>query len=83
MHKIFEERIAFKYPWPGLVMKNDFDKVHEKYSPSFLNTFYKEQLEELMPKHGFKIETIEYFDYPSDPWPDEGKGHVGFIASKI
>jgi len=83
MHKIFEERIALKHQWPGLVTKEDFDKVHENYSPSFLNTFYKEQLEELMPKHGFKIETIEYFDYPSDPWPDEGKGHIGFIASKI
>ena len=47
------------------------------------NPFYMEQLEELLPEHGFKIEQIKYFDYPSDPWEDDNKGHIGFIATKI
>jgi len=83
MHKIFEGRIADKCKWPGMVPKEGFDLVHENYSPAFLHTFHKEQLEELLPHYGFKIETIKYFDYPGDPWPDEGKGHVGFVATKI
>ena len=84
MHQVFQERIANNEPWPGLVYKEEgIDKVHDKYSASFVHVFYKEQLEELLPKHGFKIEKINYFDYPSDPWPDEGKGHIGFIATKV
>lgn len=83
MEKIFEERIAAKEKWAGMTQKSEYDSVHANYSPRFINVFYQEQLEELLPKHGFKIEEIHYFDYSSDPWPDEGKGHIGFIASKI
>lgn len=83
MKDIFEQRIANKEEWAGMTYKDNFDSVHDKYSADFLNCFYKEQLEELIPTCGFKIERIEYFDYPSDPWPDEGKGHIGFIAKKV
>jgi 2-polyprenyl-3-methyl-5-hydroxy-6-metoxy-1,4-benzoquinol methylase len=83
MSEIFQKRIANNEAWPGMATQKDFDSVHDDYSAQFLNCFYKEQLEELLPKHGFKIEQINYFDYPSDPWPDEGKGHIGFVATKI
>lgn len=83
MSGVFQERIMNGEKWPGMSTKDDFDSVHNDYSTHFLNCFYKEQLEELLPKHGFKIEKISYFDYPSDPWPDEGKGHIGFLAQKI
>lgn len=83
MSKIFQERISSNKKWAGMATRADFDSVHDDYSADFLNTFYKEQLEELLPKYGFKIETLEYFDYPSDPWPDEGKGHIGFVATKV
>lgn len=83
MHQIFKQRIEAGEEWAGMTLKKDFDSVHDEYSQPFLNTFYKEQLEELLPKHGFKIEKIKYFDYPSDPWPDEGKGHIGFVATKV
>lgn len=73
MSEIFKERIANNEKWPGLTTKKDFDPVHDDFSSHFLNTFYKEQLEELLPKHGFKVEQINYFDYPSDPWPDEAR----------
>lgn len=83
MSKVFQERIDNKELWPGMATYNDFDSVHDEYAASFLNCFYKEQLEELLQRHGFTVETINYFDYPSDPWPDEGKGHIGFVATKI
>jgi polyketide synthase PksJ len=84
MLKIFETRIAEGDEWPGTVRSHEEqDPVHKDYSGDFLNVFYKEQLEKLLPRHGFVIEKIEYFDYPSDPWPDNGKGHIGFIARKI
>jgi SAM-dependent methyltransferase len=83
MSKIFAERIANNEDWAGMATDKDFDSVHDGYSASFLNCFYKEQLEKLLEKHGFKIEQINYFDYPSDPWPDEGKGHIGFVARKV
>jgi len=83
MSKIFEERIKNKEEWAGLTKQESFDSAHDDYSHSFLNCFYKEQLEKLLPEHGFKIEEIRYFDYPGDPWPDEGKGHIGFVARKV
>jgi ubiquinone/menaquinone biosynthesis C-methylase UbiE len=84
MSETFEKRIAAGDKWAGVVRSiHKQDQVHKDYSRDFINTFYKEQLEELLPKHGFKIEKIKYFDYPSDPWLDEGKGHIGFIATKI
>jgi len=84
MLKTFEKRIAAGDKWPGIVSsQEEQDPVHKDYSRDFLNTFYKEQLEELLPKHGFKIEKIKYFDYPSDPWLDDNKGHIGFVARKV
>ncbi len=83
MSKTFQERIANNERWAGMTTNNDFDRIHDDHSAYFLNCFYKEQLEELLPRHRFKIEQINYFDYPKDPWPDEGKGHIGFVATKI
>jgi ubiquinone/menaquinone biosynthesis C-methylase UbiE len=84
MLKTFEKRIENGDKWPGIARSiEELDPVHNDYSKNFLNCFYKEQLEALLPKHGFKIEKIKYFDYPSDPWPDENKGHIGFIAKKV
>lgn len=83
MNKIFEERIKNKEEWAGMTKQDSFDSVHDDYAHTFLNCFYKEQLEKLLPEHGFKIEEIRYFDYPTDPWLDEGKGHIGFVARKV
>lgn len=84
MHGVFEKRIANKKKWPGIVRSfEDHDEVHREYSREFLNVFHIPQLEELLPKHGFKIDKIDLFDYPSDPWLDEGKGHIGFVATKV
>lgn len=84
MLKTFKKRIEEGDKWPGIARSiEELDPVHNDYSKNFLNCFYKEQLEALLPTHGFKIEKIKYFDYPSDPWPDDNKGHIGFVASKI
>ena len=84
MFRTFDRRIAEGNKWPGVVRsKKEQDPVHKNYSRDFLNCLYKEQLEALLPKHGFKIEKIKYFDYPSDPWPDDNKGHIGFVARKV
>lgn len=83
MANIFTQRIAQGERWPGMVSKHDYDSVHEKFSPAFINVFYKEQLEQILPEFGFKIQEIGYFDYPSDPWPDKNMGHIGFICEKI
>jgi ubiquinone/menaquinone biosynthesis C-methylase UbiE len=83
MANIFQERIKQGDQWPGIVQRHDYDSVHENFSPPFINVFYQEQLEELLPKFGFEIEEIGYFDYPSDPWPDKNMGHIGFICRKI
>lgn len=84
MQSIFEKRIANKKKWPGIVRSHqEQDEVHKEYSRDFLNVFHIPQLEELLPQHGFKIDRINLFDYPSDPWPDDDKGHIGFIATKL
>jgi polyketide synthase PksJ len=84
MLETFEERIENGDEWAGITRsREDQDTIHKNLLPSFLNLFHITQLETLLPKHGFQIEQINYFDYPSDPWPDEGKGHIGFVASKI
>ena len=39
------------------------------------------ELEQIVENNGFKIEQISLFDYPNDV-DSEGKGHIGFIATK-
>jgi hypothetical protein len=84
MLETFKQRIADGDKWAGVVRSHaEQDAVHEDYSQPFFNAFFQEQLEELLPKHGFQIDKINYFDYPSDHWPDEGKRHIGFVAKKV
>lgn len=83
MKDIFDKRIRDGEEWPGRVYKSTgIDEVHNDYAPLFLNVFYEEQLRSLLGEHGFVVKKIQYFDYPGDPWPDDNKGHIAFVASK-
>jgi len=79
---IYELRRKQGDPWPGIVnnMKEQA-KEHAPYLNDFLHVFDKPQLEELLPKHGFRIDKIKLFDYGNND--SEGKGHIGFVATKI
>ena len=55
---------------------------HAPYLPEFLNVFDVEQLEKLLPEHGFKIKKIKLFDHPTDN-QSNNKGHIGFVAQKV
>ncbi len=79
---IYESRRRERDAWPGIVLNmREQAKEHAPYLTDFLHVFDAQQLEELLPKYGFKIEKIKLFDYQNND--SEGKGHIGFIASKI
>jgi polyketide synthase PksJ len=69
--------------WPGIIEnQKTMAKDHAPFVRDLFHVFDIPQLEELLPKHGFKIERISLFDYPDDT-DSGGKGHVGFKATKI
>ena len=80
---VYQERVESDIKWPG-VIKNQWEinPDHKEYVPPYLHVFDIPELQELLPKHGFKIDKIKLFDYPNDV--DSGnKGHVGLIATKV
>ncbi len=80
---IYKERVKKQEKWPGVIRNNwEIAPQHEQYVGNFLNVFDIPQLEVLLPKHGFQIEKLDYFDYPNCK-ESNGKSHVGFVARKI
>ena len=69
--------------WAGIVRSlKQQDPVHDNYSQDFLNAFYTQQFEELLPEFGFRVDKISLFNYPNDTTAAD-QGHIGFIATKI
>jgi SAM-dependent methyltransferase len=76
------DRIEKGVKWPGVVSNlQEVALEHKEFLGSYINLFDVPQLQELLPKHGFKIEKINLFDYALSD--SEGKGHIGFVATKI
>ncbi len=83
MLNTFNERISQGIKWPGLILNQRASAPdHAPYVQELLNVFDVPQLEALLPKHGFIIDRISLFDYPNDT-DSGGKGHVGFVATKV
>jgi SAM-dependent methyltransferase len=79
----YQQRLSRGEKWPGVVMDfNSRATDHAEYLQDFIHVFDVQQLEELLPEHGFKIEQIKLFDYPNNVDSD-GKGHIGFVATKV
>lgn len=79
---IYNKRVLANEPWPGRVEGNKQlagDLTLDV--PDSIQVFDVEELEKLLPKHGFRIDRIKLFDYQSND--SDGKGHVGFVATKI
>lgn len=77
------QRVKEGDKWPGVIENQwEINPAHKEYVEPYLHVFDIPQLEALLPKHGFKIEEINLFDYPNDV-DSGGKGHVGLIAAKI
>lgn len=83
MLNTFNEGISQGIKWPGLILNQRASAPdHAPYVQELLNVFDIPQLEALLPKHGFIIDRISLFDYPNDT-DSKGKGHVGFVATKV
>lgn len=79
----YQTRAANGDKWPGVIENQwEINPDHKEYVEPYLHVFDIPQLEKLLPEHGFKIEKIKLFDYPNDT-DSGGKGHIGFVASKI
>lgn len=77
------DRVKGSAKWPGEINNlQESAPEHKEFLGSYINLFDIPQLEALLPRHGFKIEKISLFDYPNTP-DSEGKGHVGFVATKV
>ena len=80
---VYQDRVANKEEWPGIIEDQwVINPTHKEYVEPFLNVFDIPQLEELLPKHGFKVDKISLFSYPEDTASGD-IGHVGFVATKI
>lgn len=55
---------------------------HKDYVQPYLHVFDIPLLKQLLPKHGFRIDKIDYFTYVGDT-TGGNKGHVGLIATKV
>ena len=69
----------------GTVITNqkEIAPEHADYIQDYFHVFDIPQLAKLLPNHGFKINKIKLFDYPSDVYSEHNEGHIGFIATKI
>ena len=79
----YQKNVAENVKWPG-VIENQWliNPSHKEYVEPYLHVFDIPQLDELLPKHGFKIDKIKYMNYPDDTTGGD-KGHVGFVVTKI
>lgn len=83
MLNIYKERKSKGDKWPGLIRnQRELAPEHAPYVEDLFHPFDIEIFENILPKHGFKIEKIKLFDYPSDIYSNN-IGHIGFIATKI
>lgn len=90
-HETIREKFLSQYfnnikngeEWPGII-ENQWELApqHKEYVEPYINVFDVEQLEKLLPQHGFKIDKISLFNYSNDITAGD-KGHIGFVASKI
>ena len=81
--EVYKKRVTQNIKWPGEVHDfHDHAKEHRKFVGNFIHAFDIPHLNELLPRLGFKIEKIKLFDYPNNRDSD-GKGHIGFVASKV
>ena len=81
---VYNHRVESGEEWAGVIRNHrELAPRHAPYLGDFLNVFDIPQLEKLLPKHGFSIEKISFFDYPNEGISSDGKGHIGFIAKKI
>jgi SAM-dependent methyltransferase len=78
----YEQNVARGVKWPGVIENQwEINPAHKDYVEPYLHVFDIPQLESLLPKHGFEIEKIGYFNYLDDTTGGD-KGHIGFIATK-
>jgi SAM-dependent methyltransferase len=83
MLPIYKKKATEGEAWPGRIPnQKEVAPMHAPYIQDLFHVFDIPELEKLLPKHGFKIEKMKLFDYPSDRY-SAGKGHVGFVATKI
>lgn len=79
----YQKNVIDNAEWPGVIENQwEINPAHKEYVEPYLHVFDIPQLKNLLPKHGFKIEKIDYFNYPDDTTGGD-KGHAGFIATKI
>ena len=64
--------------WPGQMYDLKDNDIQ-----GFFHVFDIPVFQEVLPRHGFEIEKIKYFDYPSDNYSESRRGHIGFVARKI
>lgn len=80
---IYQQRVKEGDEWPGVIENQwQINPAHKEYVEPYLHVFDASRLETLLPKHGFKIDKIKLFDFPNEV-NGEGKGHVGFVATKV
>jgi ubiquinone/menaquinone biosynthesis C-methylase UbiE len=80
----FKDREQKGDKWPGVITnQRESSPTHAPHVQDYLNIFDIKQFEELLPKHGFEIEKIKLFDYPSDIYSENNEGHIGFVARKV
>jgi 2-polyprenyl-3-methyl-5-hydroxy-6-metoxy-1,4-benzoquinol methylase len=81
---IFKDRERQGVQWAGEIKnQRKSSPIHAPYVQDYLNVFDIKQWEDLLPEHGFKIEKIKLFDYPSDIYSENREGHIGFVARKV
>lgn len=80
---IYQQRVKDGDKWPGVIENQwEINPAHKEHVEPYLHVFDIPQLEELLPKYGFKIDKIKLFDFPNEV-DGEDNGHVGFVATKI
>jgi len=80
----YKEREKKGEKWPGVITnQKEIAPEHADYIQDYFHVFDIPQLAKLLPNHGFKINKIKLFDYPSDVYSEHNEGHIGFIATKI
>lgn len=79
----YEQNVRNNVKWPGEIENQwDIAPQHKDYVQPYLHVFDIPLLNQLLPKHGFRIDKIDYFTYVGDTTGGE-KGHVGLIATKV
>ena len=79
----YEQNVRNNVRWPGEIENQwKIAPQHKDYVQPYLHVFDIPLLNQLLPKHGFRIDKIDYFTYVGDTTGGE-QGHVGLIATKV